>query len=170
MPGTSSSAAPADPAAVQRRLIQRAREAKGLSQRALGACLGLAQSVISRIENGQGVIAPGLLPPLAAVLDIEGETLHALLAASGPEHRRRWIWSSPRHADEKLLLLAVLDSPDGCIDLDQLRVRTSLDAGRIHRLTEELRREGILQGVAGCDASDAWVTLGQVVPLGEPLA
>jgi transcriptional regulator with XRE-family HTH domain len=155
-------------AAQQRRLIQRAREAKGLSQRALGAHLGVAQSVISRIENGQAAVAPALLLPLAAVLDIEGEALHALLAASGPDHWRGWVWSSPRRPAEKVLLLAVIDSPDHCIDLELLRVRTCLSLDRLRRLIDQLHREGLLRGVSGATAADARVTLAWVTPHRDP--
>ena len=155
-------------AAQQRRLIQRAREAKGLSQRALGARLGLAQSVISRIENGQAAVAPALLLPLAAVLDIEGEALHALLAASGPDHWRGWVWASPRRAAEKILLLAVIDSPHHCIDLERLRVLTGISLGRLRRLVDQLHREGLLRGLSGAAAADAGVTLAWVTPHRNP--
>ena len=51
--------------------LRSAREARGLSQRALGAKAGLPQSHISKIENGAVDLRVSSLVEFARVLDLE---------------------------------------------------------------------------------------------------
>ncbi len=55
------------------RTLRRAREARGLSQRALGARAGMPQSHISKIEKGAVDLRVSSLVELARVLDLELE-------------------------------------------------------------------------------------------------
>lgn len=55
------------------RTLRNAREAQGLSQRALGAKAGMPQSHISKIENGAVDLRVSSLVELARVLDLELE-------------------------------------------------------------------------------------------------
>jgi HTH-type transcriptional regulator/antitoxin HipB len=52
-------------------LIKRARENKGLSQRALGARVGIPQSHISKIESGTVDLQTSSLMQIARALDLE---------------------------------------------------------------------------------------------------
>lgn len=58
------------PLSARCRLIRRARQAKGLSQRELGQRVGLPQSRISQIETGDADLDAGILPQIAAELSI----------------------------------------------------------------------------------------------------
>jgi transcriptional regulator with XRE-family HTH domain len=127
------------------RLIRRAREASGLTQRELGERVGLPQSTISGIETGDAALDPALLPRIAVELEIRGCALRTLLA-SGPDDRwRQWIWSSRRPPTEKLLLLAVLDRGAGGIAMDDLVACTGLTVGTVGAVTDAFVREGLLQ-------------------------
>ncbi len=53
------------------RTLRNAREARGLSQRALGARAGIPQSHISKIENGAVDLRVSSLVELARVLDLD---------------------------------------------------------------------------------------------------
>ncbi|MCE2494491.1 MAG: helix-turn-helix transcriptional regulator [Alphaproteobacteria bacterium] len=53
------------------RTLRNAREARGLSQRALGARAGIPQSHISKIENGTVDLRVSSLVELARVLDLD---------------------------------------------------------------------------------------------------
>ena len=135
----------ASPRHHRRRLIRRAREASGLTQRELGERVGLPQSTISEIETGDAALDPALLPRIAVELDIQGSALRTLLA-SGPDDRwRQWIWASRRPPTEKLLLLAVLDGGAGGIAVDDLVACTGLTVGTVRSLADGLAREGVLQ-------------------------
>jgi transcriptional regulator with XRE-family HTH domain len=150
--------------------MQRARDAKGLSQRELGARIGLSQSVVSQIENGHLVLAPGLLPQLAGALDLDGDALQALLAAFGPAHWRGWIWASQRPPNEKLLLLALLDSPEQAADLAELSARTGLVLGSVRRLADDLLRQGLVRHASWADGTGDQLTLTLVGHVGDPPA
>lgn len=127
------------------RLIRRAREASGLTQRELGERVGLPQSAISGIETGAAEFDPALLPRIAVELDIQGNALRTLMA-SGPDDRwRQWIWASRRPPTEKLLLLAVLDGGAGAITVDDLVACTGLTVGTVRALTDGFVRAGVLR-------------------------
>ncbi|MCY3671806.1 MAG: helix-turn-helix transcriptional regulator [Alphaproteobacteria bacterium] len=73
------------------RTLRRAREARGLSQRALGARTGIPQSHISKIEKGAVDLRVSSLVELARVLDLELElvvrkalpAVHAIVGRGG---------------------------------------------------------------------------------------
>jgi len=144
---TDSTRRPAAPAflADTRRLIGRAREVKGLTQRELGARVGLSQSAVSRLENGHPMISPELLARIGTVLDLPGDALCALLVGADPPQWRQWVWASRCKPTEKLLLLALLDRPDARSALDELAACTGLGAGTVRSLTAELIRGGLLR-------------------------
>ena len=78
------------------RTLRRAREARGLSQRALGARTGIPQSHISKIEKGAVDLRVSSLVELARVLDLELElvarkalpAVHAIAGRGGGETAR----------------------------------------------------------------------------------
>ena len=78
------------------RTLRRAREARGLSQRALGARAGMPQSHISKIEKGAVDLRVSSLVALARVLDLELElvdrkalpAVHAIAGRGGTETAR----------------------------------------------------------------------------------
>ena len=135
----------ASPRHRRRRLLRRAREASGLTQRELGERVGLPQSAISGIETGDVELDPALLPRIAVELDIQGSALRTLMA-SGPDDRwRQWIWTSRCPPTDKLVLLAVLDGGAGGIAVDELVACTGLTVGTVRSLADSLVREGVLQ-------------------------
>ncbi|MCF7985554.1 MAG: helix-turn-helix domain-containing protein [Thiohalocapsa sp.] len=132
-------------AADQRGLIRRARQLKGLTQRELGELLGLSQSAVSRLESSPGAPTPDLLPRIAAVLELPADALSFVLVGADAEQCRQWIWSSRLTPNEKLLLAALLDSPQARSELDMLMTRTGLGAGTVRSLTDKLTRDGLLR-------------------------
>jgi transcriptional regulator with XRE-family HTH domain len=127
------------------RLIRSARQVKGLTQRELGALVGLSQSEVSRLERRGVARDPEVLPRIAAVLDVAGDLLCAALAGGHERPWRQWVWASRRKPYEKLLLLALLDSCDAECELDALMARTGLGAGSARSMADRLRREGLLR-------------------------
>lgn len=125
-------------------VIQRARQAKGLTQGELGRQVGLSPASISKLENGRQPLDPALAPRLAAVLELQGAALHRLLGQAGTGHWRHWIWQSRCTPNEKLVLLALLDSSTQAADTDTLTERTGLLAGTVHTLADGLYRQGVL--------------------------
>jgi transcriptional regulator with XRE-family HTH domain len=135
----------ASPRHHRRRLIRRAREASGLTQRELGERVGLPQSAISGIETGDAELDPALLPRIAIELNIRGSALRTLLASGPDDQWRQWIWSSRRPPTDKLLLLAVLDGGAGGIAMDDLVACTGLTVGTVGAVTDGFVREGLLR-------------------------
>lgn len=125
-------------------LIRRARRAKGLTQRELGEQVGLPQSTISQIETGDIVVDATLLPRIAAALDIGGQALHRLLAATDGRHWREWVWASNRPPNQKLVVLALTDGADGHASLEKLEALTGLNTGTLRAAVEELARLGLV--------------------------
>jgi transcriptional regulator with XRE-family HTH domain len=126
-------------------LIRSARQVKGLTQRELGASVGLPQSEVSRLERRGVARAPDVLARIAAVLDVPTDLLCAASASGNERQWRQWLWASRHKPYEKLLLLALLDSPDAESELDALMARTGLGAGTARSMTESLRRQGLLR-------------------------
>lgn len=93
-------------------LLRAAREARGLSQRALGAAAGVPQSHISKIENGDVDLRLSSLVELARVLELElvlvpRRTLPAVRAVVGGDGTSR------RAGDDEAVRPAyVLDEDD----------------------------------------------------------
>jgi hypothetical protein len=129
----------------RKRLIRRAREAKGFTQRELGLRVGLPQSAISGIETGDTELDTVLLPRFAVELDIQGSALRTLMAGGPDDRWRQWIWASRRPPTEKLVLLAVLDSGDKGTALDDLVACTGLTVGTVRAVVEGFVRDGVLQ-------------------------
>jgi len=126
-------------------LIRSARQVKGLTQRELGARVGLPQSEVSRLERGGIARPPDVVARIAAVLDVPADLLCAASASGNERQWRQWLWASRHKPYEKLLLLALLDSPDAESELDALMARTGLGAGTARTMTDSLRREGLLR-------------------------
>jgi transcriptional regulator with XRE-family HTH domain len=127
------------------RLIRRAREASGLTQRELGERVGLPQSSISGIETGDAELDPALLPRVAVELEIQGSALRTLMAGGPDDQWRHWIWACRRPPTEKLVLLAVLDSGDSGIALDDLVACTGLTVGTVRAVVDGVVRDGVLR-------------------------
>ena len=129
----------------RKRLIRRAREARGFTQRELGERVGLPQSAISGIETGDTELDPALLPRFAVELDIQGSALRTLMAGGPDDRWRQWIWACRRSPTEKLVLLAVLDSGDSGIALDDLVACTGLTVGTVRAVVDGFVRDGVLR-------------------------
>ncbi|MBK5969536.1 MULTISPECIES: helix-turn-helix domain-containing protein [Thiorhodovibrio] len=127
------------------RLIRRARQAMGLTQRELGERVGLPQSTMSRIENGDSVLEPAVLAQLAAVLEIGSQGLRTLLDGVSQDSWRQWVWLSRRPPKEKLLLLALIDGVSGEATMQQLEDLTGFTIGTLRAAIEGLAREGLIQ-------------------------
>jgi transcriptional regulator with XRE-family HTH domain len=104
--------------------IRELRTGKGLSQRALGAQVGVSCAYVSKIENGKldfgDFPSRALIGRLAAALDADEEEL-LLLAKKIPEPIRRRVFERPsafrqiaRLDDERLDRLLVVMESDLC--------------------------------------------------------
>ena len=133
----------------RRRLIRRARQAMGLSQRELGQRVGLPQSRISQIETGDADLDDDCIPRIAAELGIVGQALERLLGEHPAQRWRQWIWRSRRSPSQKLVLLALLDCATQGADVDSLQAATGLTVGTVRALVAELTEEGLLRPLSG---------------------
>ena len=109
------------------RVLRNAREARGLSQRALGAKAGIAQGHISKIENGTVDLRLSSLVELARVLDLDlvlvpRQAVFAVEAIVGRSDAKR----APAQATRR-----------GSDALKRLQHLTAL-AGRVHPAVIEL--------------------------------
>lgn len=121
------------------RTLRNAREARGLSQRALGARAGMPQSHISKIEKGTVDLRVSSLVELARVLDLELElvtrkalpAVHAIVGRSGE--------SAPAAAESSRRALNELKRIQD-IAARAARVRpTVIELARIQQQVRELR-------------------------------
>ncbi len=121
------------------RTLRNAREARGLSQRALGARAGMPQSHISKIEKGAVDLRVSSLVELARVLDLELElvsrkalpAVHAIVGRSGE--------STPAAAESSRRALNELKQLQD-IAARAMRVRpTVIELARIQQQVRELR-------------------------------
>ena len=121
------------------RTLKSAREARGLSQRALGARAGIPQSHISKIEKGAVDLRVSSLVELARVLDLELElvprealpAVHAIVGRRGE--------SAPAAAGSSRRALRELTQIQD-IAARAARVRpTVIELARIQRQVRELR-------------------------------
>ena len=121
------------------RTLKNAREARGLSQRALGARAGIPQSHISKIEKGAVDLRVSSLVELARVLDLELElvarkalpAVYALVGRSGE--------SAPAAAGPGRRALGELKQVQD-ITARATRVRpTVIELARIQQQVRELR-------------------------------
>ncbi|MEA3642236.1 MAG: helix-turn-helix transcriptional regulator [Lamprobacter sp.] len=131
----------------QRYVMQRARQARGLSQRELGQRVGVSPATISQLENGRKSLNPRLAERLANALQLQGQALQQLLDTDDAAQWRRWIWRSRCTPNEKLLLLALLDRSAQATDTEGLVEQTGLPEGTVRALTDALHRQGLLRRI-----------------------
>jgi transcriptional regulator with XRE-family HTH domain len=131
----------------QRYVVQRARQARGLTQRELGQRVGVSPATISQLENGRKPLDPRLAERLANALQLQGQALQQLLNTDDKAEWRRWIWHSRCSPNEKLLLLALLDRSAQAAETEGLVEQTGLPEGTVRGLTEDLHRCGLLRRV-----------------------
>ncbi|MBK5940617.1 helix-turn-helix domain-containing protein [Halochromatium roseum] len=141
----------------QRYVIQRARQARGLTQRELGQRVGVSPATISQLENGRKSLDPRLAERLANALQLQGQALQQLLNTDDKADWRRWIWHSRCSPNEKLLLLALLDRSAQAAETEGLVEQTGLPAGTVRALTDALHRRGLLRRVFDSQSGEqAW--------------
>lgn len=131
----------------QRYVLQRARQARGLTQRELGQRVGVSPATISQLENGRKTLKPGLAERLANALELQGQGLRQLLDTDDNTQWRRWIWRSHCTPNEKLLLLALLDRSAQAAETEELVAQTGLPVGTVRALADALHRQGLLRRV-----------------------
>ena len=120
------------------RTLKSAREARGLSQRALGARAGMPQSHISKIEKGAVDLRVSSLVELARVLDLEVELVArtALPAVHAMVGRRDE--SAPAAGSSRRALRELTQIQDIAARASRVRP-TVIELARIQRQVRELR-------------------------------
>lgn len=141
----------------QRYVMQRARQARGLTQRELGQRVGVSSATISHLENGRKSLDPQLAERLANALQLQGQGLQQVLNTDDNTQWREWIWRSRCTPNEKLLLLAMLDRSAQAAETEGLVEQTGLPAGTVRALTEALHRQDLLRRVFDLQSGEqAW--------------
>ncbi len=125
------------------RALRNAREARGLSQRALGAKAGIAQGHISKIENGAVDLRLSSLVELARVLDLDLVLVprKALPAVDAIVGRRDATTPAPAQASRRSL-----DALNALQDLAARAARARpavVELARIQRQVRDLRHFAI---------------------------
>jgi transcriptional regulator with XRE-family HTH domain len=124
--------------------LTRIRKERGITQQQVGDTLRVSQSTISRIERGCTVPPSGILPQMAAALQIEGQELADLLDSDGIGSWRAWTWQARLSPGEKLILLALLEHTAQPASIDQVASLTGLSSATVRKRSLRLEKLGVL--------------------------
>lgn len=101
--------------------LYQARQASGLSQRALAENVGVSAMMISKYERAQSLPSSGVLLALANALDVRVEYFFrtASVNLERIQHRNRHVWKLPKSAEKKVLA-DVRDQLERWMALDEI--------------------------------------------------